>query len=151
MFGALVRLETELWNRLEARVRAEHGVGLAPLEVMNVVHRRPGCRVLDVARALSITVGGASKVVDRVEASGWCRRVPHPRDGRSNVLELTERGQLVLAEANATVAEALDLYLGAGAPASDLEHFSHTIARLRRHLEATSPVLVAAPPRSAKR
>jgi DNA-binding MarR family transcriptional regulator len=144
-FADLVRLETELWNRVEARVRAVHGLGLAPLEVMRVVHGAPGCRVLDVARALSITVGGASKVVDRVEASGWCRRLPHPRDGRSNVLQLTARGEQLLGEANTTAADALALYLGAGAPASDLEQFSRTINRLRQHLDATSPVPLDAP------
>lgn len=146
VFGDLVRLETELWNRLDSRVRAAHGLGLAPLEVMTVIHRTPGCRVLDVAHALSITVGGASKVVDRVHASGWCRRLPHPTDGRSSVLELTASGERVAADASASVAGALALYLGAGAPASELEQLSRTITRLRQHLETTSPALSASRP-----
>ena len=56
-----------MWNRLEARVHQAHGVPLAWLEIMQVVDVNEGvCRVLDIARALSITVGGASKVVDRL-------------------------------------------------------------------------------------
>ena len=66
LFGDLVRLETELWNRVEARVQQVHGVPLAWLEIMQVVGATADCRVLDIARALSITVGGASKVVDKV-------------------------------------------------------------------------------------
>ncbi len=75
----------------------EHGFPLAWMEVMHVVSTTPGCRVLDVAEALFITVGGASKVVDKVETAGWCRRLPNPNDGRSNLLELTASGRQVLA------------------------------------------------------
>ena len=34
LFRDLVRLETELWNRLEARVHKAYGVPLARLELM---------------------------------------------------------------------------------------------------------------------
>ena len=102
LFRDLVRLETELWNRLEARVHKAHGVPLAWLEIMQVVDVTEGCRVLDIARALSITVGGASKVVDRVEAAGLCRRQPNPTDGRSNRIQLTEPGVGLLKAADVT-------------------------------------------------
>ena len=80
----LVRLETDLWNRVDARVQQAHGFPLAWMEIMHLISTTPGCRVLDVAEALFITVGGASKVVDKVEGAGWCRRLPNPNDGRSN-------------------------------------------------------------------
>ena len=50
--------------------------------------------------ALLITVGGASKVVDKVQGAGWCRRLPNPTDGRSSLLELTESGEGLLEAAN---------------------------------------------------
>ena len=100
LFGDLVRLETDLWNRVDARIDEEHGFPLAWMEVMHVVSTTPGCRVLDVAEALFITVGGASKVVDKVEGAGWCRRLPNPNDGRSNLLELTASGRRVLEAAD---------------------------------------------------
>jgi DNA-binding MarR family transcriptional regulator len=90
--------------------------------------------VLDVAESLFITVGGASKVIDKVEAAGWCRRLPNPSDGRSNLIELTVKGSGLLAAADATFHEALADHLGAGAPASDLGQLSSTLSRLRRHL-----------------
>jgi DNA-binding MarR family transcriptional regulator len=49
-----------------------------------------------------ITVGGASKVVDKVEAAGLCRRNPNPTDGRSNLIQLTEPGVGLLAAADVT-------------------------------------------------
>jgi DNA-binding MarR family transcriptional regulator len=112
----------------------EHGLPLAWLEVMQVVSTTPGCRVLDVAEALFITVGGASKVVDKVQAGGWCRRLPNPNDGRSSRIELTASGEGLLAAANVTLDRALGAYLGAAASTDELTGLSDTLGRLRRHL-----------------
>jgi MarR family transcriptional regulator, organic hydroperoxide resistance regulator len=106
---------------------------------MQVVSTTPGCRVLDVADALFITVGGASKVVDKVQAGGWCRRLPNPSDGRSSLIELTESGEGLLEAANVTFEEALAAYLGAAAPTGELTRLSNTLGRLRRHLITTDP------------
>jgi DNA-binding MarR family transcriptional regulator len=139
LFGDLVRLETELWNRVEARVQQVHGVPLAWLEIMQVVEATSDCRVLDIARALSITVGGASKVVDKVEAAGLCRRQPNPTDGRSSLIRLTEPGEALLEGANVTFARALAAYVGAAVPAGELAQLSVTLRRLRHHLTIADP------------
>jgi MarR family transcriptional regulator, organic hydroperoxide resistance regulator len=134
LFRDLVRLETDLWNRVDARVHRAHGLPLAWLEVMQVVSTTPGCRILDIAEALFITVGGASKVVDKIQAGGWCRRLPNPSDGRSSLIELTESGESLLEAANVTFEDALAAYLGAAAPAGELARLSNTLGRLRGHL-----------------
>jgi len=134
LFGDLVRLETELWNRVEAQVQQAHGVPLAWLEVTQVVAATTDCRVLDIARALSITVGGASKVVDRVEAGGLCRRQPNPADGRSNFISLTASGESLLEAGAATSARTLDGLIGTALPADELAELSVTLRRLRQHL-----------------
>ena len=141
LFRDLVRLETEVWNRLDARVHQEHGVPLAWLEIMQVVDVTEGvCRVLDVTRALSITVGGASKVVDKVEAAGFCRRQPNPTDGRSNLIQLTESGVDLLKAANITLGFALAELVGEAAPMEELAQLSVTLRRLRQHLLTPAPV-----------
>ena len=137
LFGDLVRLETELWNRVEAQVQQAHGVPLAWLEVTQVVAATTDCRVLDIARALSITVGGASKVVDRVEAGGLCRRQPNPTDGRSSFISLTASGRSLLEAGNATLARTLDGLIGSALPANELAELSVTLRRLRQHLSAS--------------
>jgi len=63
-FGDLVRLETELWHRVEARVQHAHGRPLAWLEIMQVVSATGDCAgrrqgVVDHRRR-------ASKVVNNV-------------------------------------------------------------------------------------
>ncbi len=145
LFRDLVRLETEVWNRLEARVHQAHGVPLAWLEIMQVVDITEGvCRVLDIAKMLSITVGGASKVVDKVEAAGLCRRQPNPTDGRSNVIQLTKPGMDLLKAADVTLASALADLVGEAAPVDELAQLSVTLRRLRQHLLRPAPVNAAA-------
>ncbi len=144
LFRDLVRFETELWNRVEARVQEAHGLPLAWLEIMQVIGATEDCRVRDIARALSITVGGASKVVDKVEAAGWCRRQPNPTDGRSNLIELTEIGGGLLEAANVTFAAALSAYVGAAAPEAQLAQLSVTLSRLRQDLMTPDPADLAA-------
>ena len=134
LFRDLVRLETDIWNRVDARLHREHELPLAWLEVMYVVTITPACRVLDVAEALSITIGGASKVVDKVQGAGWCRRLPNPSDGRSNLLELTETGDAALEAASVTFGEVLTDYVRAAAPAEELSQLASTLRRLRQHL-----------------
>jgi MarR family transcriptional regulator, organic hydroperoxide resistance regulator len=98
---------------------------------MSVIERVPGCRVYDIASELRITTGGTSKLVDRIEASGYCRRLPNPSDRRSSVLELTAEGHRVLAEAGVAFDEELRILLGSAVPERTLRQFAATLARLR--------------------
>lgn len=99
LYHDLVRFETELWAAVDARLRADCDLQLTWFEIMQLLGREPRRRVQDVATEFAISVGGASKVVDRVVAAGFGRRVPNPQDGRSALLELTEAGERKLAEA----------------------------------------------------
>jgi len=93
-FDALVRYETELWNVIDARLQADLGLTLARLEALRVLDRRDGtCRVQDIADDLCITVGAASKLVDRLEHQGLARRGANPDDRRSSLIGLTDDGR----------------------------------------------------------
>jgi DNA-binding MarR family transcriptional regulator len=96
LFDDLVRFETDLWNEIDARLRRECGVPLGSLNVLLVVERTPSCRVNEIASALSITVGGASQAVDRLEQRGHCARRPSPTDRRSSFVELTPAGRALI-------------------------------------------------------
>jgi MarR family transcriptional regulator, organic hydroperoxide resistance regulator len=134
VFNDLIRFEIEIWNAAEARLKAEFDLPLTHFEPMSVIDRIPGCRVYDIAAELKITTGGASKLVDRIEASGYCHRRPNPDDRRSSLLELTPQGRRLLAEAGAAFDEELDRWLGSALPERTLRQFAATLARLRaRH------------------
>jgi MarR family transcriptional regulator, organic hydroperoxide resistance regulator len=131
MFSDLIRFETELWNAIDARLRAEHGLPLHKFEPMQIIAGRPDCRVYDIAGALSLTTGGVSKLVDAIEASGYCRRRPNPDDRRSSIIDLTPSGKKALAEATKTFERELELRLRSCLPARTLAQFSASIRTLR--------------------
>lgn len=96
-FDALVRCETEFWNRADASARRAGTPSLGSLSAMRIVHRHGGTgRVQEIADELVITVGAASKIVDRLVRDGLAVRLPHPVDRRSSLLELTEAGTSAL-------------------------------------------------------
>ncbi|MFJ6485393.1 MULTISPECIES: MarR family winged helix-turn-helix transcriptional regulator [unclassified Streptomyces] len=135
LFLDLVRVETRLYNAVGARLRAEQELALGQFEVLQIIDRVDGCRVLDIVGDLAITVGAVSKAVDRLVAAGWCVRVAHPQDRRSSVLRLTAEGEKVLAAARPVVESTLAA-LTSGIPAADLATLATTLAALRANLEA---------------
>ena len=131
LFNDLIRFEIELWNAVDARLKSEFSLPLTHFEPMSVIDKIPGCRVYDIANELGITTGGTSKLVDRIEASGYCRRLPNPDDRRSSLLELTEAGRRLLTKAGAAFDEELQLRLGSALPERTLRQFASTLTRLR--------------------
>ena len=131
LFSELIRFEIELWNAIDARLRFEYDLPLTQFEPMHVIAHRESCRVNDIAAELVITVGGASKLVDRIEAVGLCRRRANPADGRSSIIELTTAGRGLLDDATKTLEHELANRLGSAVSAQSLRQFTETLSRLR--------------------
>jgi MarR family transcriptional regulator, organic hydroperoxide resistance regulator len=131
VFNDLIRFEIQLWNAVDARLKSEFDLPLTHFEPMSVMDRLPRCRVYDIASELGITTGGTSKLVDRIEASGYCRRLANPDDRRSSLLELTDEGRRVFAAADAAFDDELQRRLGAAVPERTLRQFATTLTRLR--------------------
>lgn len=133
-FIDLVRVETRLYNAVDARLKDAGGLTLPQLEVLSVIRDVPGCRVLDVSRTISITVGAASKAVDRLESQGWCRRAVDPTDRRSSVLSLTADGSAAVDRATPVFETATRDTLGAQLSGPDLERLAQLLRTLRAAL-----------------
>lgn len=131
LFAELIRFETELWNGVESRLRDDFDLPLSRFEPMQVMARIPSCRVFDIADALSITVGGTSKLVDRIEAAGHCHRRANPADRRSSIIELTPAGRRLLVKATAVFEEELQARLGSALSARSLDQFATSLTTLR--------------------
>jgi len=131
LFTDIIRFEIELWNAVDARLKSEFDLPLTHFEPMSVIDSMPGCRVYDIATELGITTGGTSKLIDRIEANGYCRRLPNPADRRSSLLELTEEGKRIFAAAGEAFDEELQCWLGAAVPERTLRQFAATLTRLR--------------------
>ena len=134
LFTDLVRAETRLYNAVDDRLRQVHGLSLGQYELMTIIGSRDDCRIYDIVREIAITVGAASKAVDRLERAGWCRRLAHPTDGRSSLLRLTPAGSRMLAKAGPTFTYELRARLD-GVPTRALAQTAATLASLRASLE----------------
>jgi len=134
-FEDLVRAETRLYNAVDARLRDRHGLTLGQYELLTVISRRDGCRVLDIVRTVGITVGAASKAVDRLEAAGWCRRRVNEDDRRSSVLTVTPAGTRLLARARPTFEQELTDRLAGVASERALDQAARVLGALRAELE----------------
>jgi DNA-binding MarR family transcriptional regulator len=99
-FTELVRLEIDLWDRLEQLHASQGVVSVAQLQALRAIgSARGNARVQDISTALQITVGAASKLVDRLERDGLAARAAHPSDRRSMIISLTSSGEIALEEA----------------------------------------------------
>jgi MarR family transcriptional regulator, organic hydroperoxide resistance regulator len=117
---------------------------------MLVIDATPLCRVHDIARAVAITVGGASQAVDRLESAGRCARRANPSDRRSSIVELTAEGKELLGIAAPVFDRELDRLLGAPLPGTALTHLADALSALRRSAaaQADSPAAGGALKRS---
>jgi DNA-binding MarR family transcriptional regulator len=131
LFNEVIRFEIELWNAVDARLKADCDLPLSRFLPLQIISRRAACRVNDIAEELSITIGGTSKVIDRIESSGLCVRRANPQDRRSSIIELTAAGERLLVVATASFDDELQLRLGSVVPDRALKQFAATLTRLR--------------------
>ncbi len=135
VFDDLVRVETRLYNAVNERLRARHGLFASQFEFLHHLRDHPRSRVGDLATRFAVGVGATSKGIDRLEARGLVRRVPNPEDRRSSLLELTAAGAAVVSDAERTFDEVLEELVGTAVSASRREQLATTLAALRSRLE----------------
>ncbi len=128
----LIRVEIALWERIDARLRHEHSLSLAFFETLYFVGCAPEgtLRVGELARAVGITVGAASKLVDRVEAAGLIRREADAEDRRASRVALTDAGREALAVASATYTAAAAAALDPALSADEQQQMHSFVKRL---------------------
>ncbi|MGX1474459.1 UNVERIFIED_CONTAM: DNA-binding MarR family transcriptional regulator [Streptomyces canus] len=131
LYRELVSLEIELWDGIEGRLRAEYDLPLTSFEVLHLLLRRPGRRIQDIAEEFSITVGGTSKVVDRLESAGLCARRANPNDRRSSIVELMPEGRKLVDRALKVFEEELELRIGSVIPEQSVREVTAVLSTLR--------------------
>jgi DNA-binding MarR family transcriptional regulator len=103
--GRLTESEIAAWARLlKASARLRDAVeadlkaaGLPPLawyDALLELHRAglDGLRSGDLQKEMLLPQYNVSRLIDRLEAAGYAARLPHPLDGRGQVLLITEEG-----------------------------------------------------------
>ena len=128
----LIGLEIVLWDRINARLKERHDLSLAFFETLYFIGQAPdgSLRVGDLARALRITVGATSKLVDRVEAAGLIRRELDADDRRASRVALTDVGRQRLADASRTCQAEMATVLDATLSADEQQQLHTLVSRL---------------------
>jgi DNA-binding MarR family transcriptional regulator len=82
---------------ISVRAAAEAGgLTTVQLRALTLLQRLREANLVGLADALGIGVSTASRMVDRLVAAGWVRRVPSPSNRREVVLSLAAGGHRVL-------------------------------------------------------
>src|SRR6266545_8171190 len=128
----LIGLEIVLWDRINARLKAQHDLSLAFFESLYFIGRTPdgSLRIGDLARALRITVGATSKLVDRIEAAGLIRRELDADDRRASRVALTDAGKRQLADASTTYEAEMATVLDATLSTDEQQRLHSLVTRL---------------------
>jgi DNA-binding MarR family transcriptional regulator len=137
----LIRLEIALWGRVDARLQESHELPLAFFEPLLLISRAPGgsMRVGDLARALRITVGGTSKLVDRIERAGFIAREPDPDDRRASRSALTTAGKRKLTAAVKTYEAEVGRILGGVLSPQEQDQMSDYVSRVLTSIDQGEP------------
>jgi MarR family 2-MHQ and catechol resistance regulon transcriptional repressor len=100
-FGRLLEVQSRLERRLGADLEARCNLPHAWFEVLLRLGRSADDRLTmgSLAEQISLTSGGVTRLVDRMEAAGYVRRVPCPTDRRVSYAALTAAGRAKLGEA----------------------------------------------------
>lgn len=112
-FDTLVRYEIALWNAVDRDLARRQRIGLGQLHALRLVaHYEGQARVQDLSDDIGITVGAASKLVDRLERDDLVSRRPNPANRRSSLIALTSGGRRALKSASKTCDAALARAVG---------------------------------------
>jgi len=127
---SLMRVQQLVIGRLDALLKP-HGLTFARYEalVLLVFSSRGSLPLGKMGERLQVHPTSVTSIVQRLEASGFISRRPHPDDGRAVLAEITPEGRAVV---EAATADLLDADFGLGALSSEqLGEISDLLAPIR--------------------
>ncbi|WP_406011134.1 MarR family transcriptional regulator [Streptomyces sp. NBC_00637] len=123
--GAANRLEYILGRALEK----ECGISHLVFEALLILGRagEPGLSMRAVAQEQVLTTGGATRLVDRMEAAGLVERAEDPDDRRGRLVRLTALGEETAVRASRVHVENIQRYFVQPLPAADRARFAEDL------------------------
>lgn len=115
----------------QALAREIRPLGLAPGQFMVLLElwREEGVTQRDLVGRLDVEQATLANTLSRMERDGLVRRVPHPTDGRAQVIRLTERARRLEALAT-SAADGINRRMLAGLTAVERQRFIETMRRV---------------------
>ena len=98
--------------------------------------RRGSLPMNKITKRLQVHATSTTNSVDRLEAAGLARRLPHPEDGRTTLVEITESGRELVARA--TDALNSQVFRQAGLAPEQVRDMLASVSQLRAFLEEST-------------
>ncbi|MET8854130.1 MarR family transcriptional regulator [Amycolatopsis sp. NPDC004625] len=137
--GAANRLEYLLGRALER----ECGITHLMYEVLLIVGRtgEDGLTMRSIAQEQVLTTGGATRLVDRMEAVGLVTRTADPRDRRVQLVRLTALGEETTVRASRLHVENIEQFFLRPLPEGHRERFAEDLRTLSHFARDALPRL----------
>lgn len=79
-------------TQLNAEVARRMGITLSDIDCLRALDRYGPATATALATHVGLTSGSVSRMIDRLDAAGWVKRVRDPGDRRRVLIELTSEG-----------------------------------------------------------
>ena len=137
-FGMLIEANNELHNAVTTNLKQELSVPIPWLGVLIRLARSPGhrLRMTHLAREMTMSTSGLTRLVDRIEAAGHVRRESCPEDKRGLLAVLTPDGHRLIAAAAPMHVADLDRCLGAALSPQELTQLTDLLRTVRDHVRS---------------
>ena len=121
-----------LVQRVGRDLAAATSLPLGSYNVLRLLHEAPGgrLRLSELARAVFLTRGGVTRLVNRLERTGLLRREGHAQDRRGSSAVLTDRGRDDLRQARAVFVRAIAEHFGSYLNDGEAETLNAVLTRI---------------------
>ena len=138
VFGLLLEAHAHLVDRLDQELVEAQRMPLQSFEVLIRLARTPGASLTagELARAVALSSGGATRLIDRLEAAGLVAREADARDRRVVRVGLTAAGHDALLAALPVHLEGLERHLAGPLDPDDLTALEKALRSIREGFDA---------------
>ena len=129
---SVMRAHQILLARVETALRP-YDLSFSRFELLRLLafSRTGALPITKASDRLQVHVTSATHAIRRLEASGLVRRMPHPTDGRTTLVAITEKGRAVVEAATVTLND--EVFADIGMSDEQSRALSSSIATLRHH------------------
>lgn len=138
-FGMLLETHNELQNVITHQLEAEAALSVPWMGVLIRLARSPGqrLRMTELARDMTMSTSGLTRLIDRIEGAGHVRREPCPHDRRGFHAVLTPAGLEVVSDASTRHVADLETYLAAPLTPEQLTQLTDLLRIVRDHIRGS--------------
>jgi DNA-binding MarR family transcriptional regulator len=128
----LVRAEQTVLGRIEAELKAADLPPLSWYDILLELGRAEDGRLrpLELERRTLLAQYNASRLIDRMEKAGLVERLPHPEDGRGQLVAITPGGRALQKRIWKLYGPAIERYVGAKLQPSEVAELGRLLEKL---------------------